>query len=208
MRMRTFRVRLRPAVLALTAVVTALVAATTAASSQAGSSALFCPTSSGISMPFYPWGDPSWYVLAPDGGLEGGGAGWTLNSGAAVRLGNEPYRVHGAWDSRMLDLPAGASATTPALCIDASLPTMRFFVSGLWSGGSRLTVEALYVDSYGVEAWRKISSITTMSGWEPSKVFRLPDKIQSPSVRFRFSVSGGFGGYRLDDLYVDPYIRV
>jgi hypothetical protein len=205
MRIRTFGVHLRPVVVALAA---ALAAASAAAASQAGAPALFCPTSA-LSTPFLPWGDGSSYALAPDGGLEAGGAGWVLAGGAAVRLGNESYHVLGAGDSRMLVLPPGGSATTPALCVDDSVPTMRFFVSGPLSFASNLTVEARYVDSGGTIAWHPLGTISgTATRWHPSRIFQLPTSIQSPSVQLRFSVAGGFGSYRLDDLYVDPYIRV
>jgi hypothetical protein len=202
--------RLRPRIAALlsTVVLTTVVSSVFATSSMASDPSLFCPPPSAFTTPFAWWGDWSSYVLAPDGGLEGGGLGWTFEGGASVRFGNEPFYVHGFFDSRRLDLPAGSSATTPPLCIDASYPTMRFFLSGLWSGGSKLTVEALYVDAYGVASWHKLGSIGTTGGWQAVKAIKLPDKIESPSVQFRFSVSGGFGGYQLDDLYVDPYIRV
>jgi hypothetical protein len=199
---------LRLRVAALLSAVAAVAAAGLATSSRAADPALFCPATSALSTPFTWWGDPSWYVLAPDGGLEGGGLGWTRAGGAAVRYGNEPFRVGGFFDNKMLDLPAGSSATTPPLCIDASYPTMRFFLSGVSSGGSKLTIEAYYVDAYGVGGWRKITTMTTAGGWQVGKIVKLPEKIQSPSVQFRFSVSGGFGGYQLDDVYVDPYIRV
>src|SRR3954447_12402877 len=40
---------------------------------------------------FLPWLDAAWYEAAPDGSLEGGGAGWSLAGGAAVVAANDPY---------------------------------------------------------------------------------------------------------------------
>jgi hypothetical protein len=207
--MRTRTTRTRFAALAFSIAVAGLAAATAVTSSRAAGTASFCPPAGAVATPFLPWGDQSSYALAPDGGLEGGGVGWMLAGGAAVVSGNESYHVHGAADHRMLYLPAGASATTPPLCVDSSVPTMRFFVARAAGFGSRLSVEALYADPGGTSAWHPLGTVASAGfGWQPSRVLRLPTRIQSPSVRFRFSVSRGAGGYRLDDLYVDPYIRV
>lgn len=51
-----------------------------------------------LSQPFAQWTDTADYVLVPDGGLEAGGAEWTLARGAAVVEGNEPFQVGGASD--------------------------------------------------------------------------------------------------------------
>ena len=56
--------------------------ATTPASAAAG---LACPDPT--SRPFAPWGDPTWYKLAPNGGFEAGATGWTLTGGAQVDRG-------------------------------------------------------------------------------------------------------------------------
>src|SRR5215470_2034792 len=145
MHLRTF-MRVVPA---LAAVVSAAVAAT---AGIAATPSMFC-SASPLSKPFVPWGDSSAYSLVPDGGFEAGGAGWALAGGASIAFGNESYRVHGASDTRMLSLPAGASATSPALCVDDSVPTLRFFVSGPYASTSQLKVDAFYVDSSGVAAW-------------------------------------------------------
>jgi len=164
-----------------------------------------CPVVAG-SQVFLPWGDSSFYVLAPGGGFESA-AGWTFTGGAGPIAGNESYFVHSSADRTSLSIPAGGSATTPAFCIDQTTPTMRYFVLGPKSAGATLTVEASYVDSHGVAGWRTLDKVKTSGGWQAAKAFKLPTKIQSPNVQFRFSVSGGSGSYQLDDVYVDPYIR-
>src|SRR5918995_4672663 len=80
---------------------------------------------------FLPWGDPGWYASVPDGGLEAGGAGWTLRAGAAVVDGNEPFHVRSDSDARALSLPPGASASTPGTCVGPGHPTLRFFLRNM-----------------------------------------------------------------------------
>src|SRR4051812_20882012 len=93
------RFKLAAAVAALTLV---------AAMSALASSAQAC-SYSGAKQAFSQWGDRSNYVLAPDGGFEAGGSGWSLSSGATVVAGNESYYLNGTGDSKSLSLPAGSS---------------------------------------------------------------------------------------------------
>src|ERR671931_1561341 len=62
-----------------------------------------CPSST-YEQPFAPWLDLASYVLAPNGGLESGTAGWSLEGGAAVVAENESFYVHGAGDTSSLAL--------------------------------------------------------------------------------------------------------
>src|SRR5262249_27006747 len=149
--------------------------------------------------------DSSSYALAPDGGFENGGAGWTMAGGASVQGGNSSYYVRSRTDNRMLTVPAGASATTPGLCIDATMPPMRLFGKTLGAQGASLSVDALYTDSSGVKSWHALGVEPGSTAWSASKVLRLPTVIRSPQVQFRFTSKGG--AYQLDDLYIDPYVR-
>src|SRR5919198_3530609 len=77
-----------------------------------------CPSST-YEQPFAPWLDFASYVLAPNGGVESGAAGWSLDGGAAVAAENESFDVHGAGDTSSLSLPSGSTATTSSMCVDA-----------------------------------------------------------------------------------------
>src|SRR5687768_6423400 len=78
------------------------------------------------SQPFSPWGDFNFYELAPNGTLESTN-GWTLTGGAKLVKGSEPFAVTGRLGQYSLSIPAGATATSPAMCIDDARPTFRFF---------------------------------------------------------------------------------
>ncbi len=85
------------------------------------SSAQACPYS-GARQVFAHWGDSRNYVLAPDGGFESGGAGWSLRGAAKVVDGNESYSLNRAGDSKSLSLPAGSSAASPPICMAIDTP--------------------------------------------------------------------------------------
>src|ERR671916_2100467 len=63
-----------------------------------------------LSQPFAQFGDRANYKLVAGGAFEGGAAGWTLNRGAKVVAGNEPWKVGGSNHAASLKLPAGSSA--------------------------------------------------------------------------------------------------
>jgi len=98
-----------------------------------------CSVQSPLTQPFFPWADPASYALAPDGGLEGGAAGWTLFGGAATTAGNERFLVGGASDSRALSLPSGSSATSAPRCVGLQWPTIRVFARSSGTSSSPRT---------------------------------------------------------------------
>lgn len=160
--------------------------------------------------PFLPWTDPMDYVLTPDGTLENGAAGWLLD-GAGVVEGNEPFFVHGAGESRSLDIAPGGSATTPTMCVGIAHPTLRLFARR--SGGSelaRLQVEVLFEDAAGTVHALTIGTVVGGSAWQPTPVMPivvnllplLPD--DSTPVAFRFTAQDPDATWTIDDVYVDP----
>lgn len=146
---------------------------------------------------FMPWLDASWYEAAPDGGLEAGGAGWALGDGAAVVTGNDPYEP----GTSALSLPAGASATTPPICVDLAHPTLRFFARG---GSGVLLVTALFRDALGLQHALPVGALTAGGDWAPSPVLAIVGNLLSSQVAFRFA---SVGDWQLDDVFVDPYSK-
>ena len=163
-----------------------------------------------LAQPFAPWLDPSQYTLVPDGGLEQGGAGWSLSGGAQVVSGNEPWSVGGAGDSSSLSLPSGSSATTGSMCVGIEHPTMRFFVRR--SSGSMFSsvkVDAVFEDNGGDVHSAQIAAVGGSSSWSPTapvpilvNLLPLLPGDHTP-VEFRFRPSDG-SSWTVDDVYVDP----
>jgi hypothetical protein len=166
-----------------------------------------CPAAP-ISHPFAAWQDVADYVFAPDGGMEAGGAGWQLRGGARAVEGNEPFRVRGATDHVALDLPAGSSATTAPMCIGLEHKTMRFFGSGTTTG--ELTVEALYTERDGRPRAVTLGTVHGRGTWAPTDSLpmkvneRAPDFGNALMVSLRFTPHTS-RGWRIDDVFVDPY---
>ena len=69
-----------------------------------------------IENPFAQFGDNLDYVLAPDGNFNGDVAGWQFAGGAKVVATDK---------GRSLQLPKGATAITPSMCLDLHFPTFR-----------------------------------------------------------------------------------
>jgi hypothetical protein len=203
---------------AIAAVAAVAAASALAPAAQAGvlvASASNCEQGT-LEQPFKRWLDPISYTLLPDGGLEAGGAGWTLAGGAKVVDGNETFYVHGAGESKALLLPPGSSATTPVTCARIDKPVMRFFTKA--SGGllatvtSTLSVEVLFETASGSVASLPVGIALPSSKWQPtlplpvlaSLLPLLPNE-QTP-IAFRFRPVGG-AAWTIDDVYLDPWRR-
>jgi hypothetical protein len=171
-----------------------------------------CPVSA-YEQPFAPWLDPANYVLAPNGGLESGAVGWSLEGGASVVAENESFYVHGARDTSSLSLPSGSAATTSGMCVDATSPDLRLFVRNSGSLLSTLKVEVLYTDALGQSRALTVALLAAGSTWQPTLPVLLFANLTAPplvtdgmtSVAFRFTPQGSWSGWKIDDLYVDPF---
>jgi hypothetical protein len=166
-----------------------------------------------FSQPFVPWLDYASYVLAPDGGLEAAGAGWTLTGAASIGDGNEAFSVRGDGDARHLDVPHGSSATTQAMCVGLEHPTLRLFARR--AGGSPLSalrVDVLFEDAAGKVLTLTIGRISAGTvTWQPTAPMPVVANLlpllpgSHTPVAFRFVAESG--DWAVDDVYVDPYAR-
>jgi hypothetical protein len=190
-------------------VVTAAVAsvAATAGSARANAPVTGCPQAP-VSHPFAPWGDSGDYVLAENGGVEAGAAGWSLSGGAGVVEGNETYLAAGASDHRSVRLPGSSSATSAPTCVDGDRPGFRFFAKrrgGSPAGG--LDVQVVATDASGNELVSQAGTITPTSDWRPSASMPTMASVFAAAgpadVSFRFKPRGG-GVWSIDDIFVDP----
>lgn len=178
-----------------------------AAPSATAAPAVGCPAVPTV-QPFSPWQDTADYFLAPDGGLEAGGGAWGLQGGARTVEGNEPFRVGAPTDHRALELPAGSSATTAAICIGLEHRTMRFFATGART--SEVSVEALYSERDGRQRAVSLGSVRGTGAWAPTPALAMKVNEKAPAfgnalqVSLRFTPRGP-GGVRIDDVYVDPF---
>jgi hypothetical protein len=162
---------------------------------------------------FAPWGDQHSYVLAPDGGFEAGGLGWSLSGGAKAVRGNESYYLDGARDSHSLSLPAGSSATSPSICMAIDTPVLRMFARNTGSQASRLRVEAIY-SLGGLLQTDVVNDVSAGSSWAPTQELSVVlglstvlGTVTPSSIQVRITPLDGLGQWQVDDFYVDPFAR-
>ncbi len=192
----------------------ALVAATlavlaSAPASQASASGATCYYGT-ASHPFAPWGDVASYTLVPGGSFESGAPGWTLAGGARVVYGNESFFVRTASDRYSLAIPTGGSATTAPFCVSLLRPTIRFFVVNGGSSASQLRVRVVFRGLLGILGILDGGTITAGRAWNVSPVMlaTLNAPLGTRSAQFTFTPADSAGAWRIDDLYVDPWVNV
>jgi hypothetical protein len=163
---------------------------------------LACP--SATSTPFTAWSDYANYAFAPDGGFEAGASGWSLGGGARVIAGNESFYVHSKTDKVSLSLPAGASATSPGMCISLFSSKMRFVARG--DAGSKVKVQIVYRGLLSsLLGILDGGTYSTGGSWKPSPQIGMLGgllPLLTSSVSFRFTAVGGAAA--IDDVYLDP----
>jgi hypothetical protein len=171
-----------------------------AAAAQADIIDLSACNLSPLSQPFAPWLDPASYELAPGGDFES--SSWSLSGGAARVPGSESFAATGTHGSWSLSLPAGASAQSPATCVDAAYPTIRFFTSG-----TGLVAVSVVYGAVTLPAGVTVA----VGGWSPSLPAVTSSALValtsdgSADVSLRFTTL--LGNVRVDDVFVDPWNR-
>lgn len=151
-----------------------------------------------LSRPFAPWLDYAQYELAPGGDFES--ATWTLTGGAQRVAGSEPYAATGALGSASLSLPAGSSAQSPLACVDATHPTIRFFIAG----NGLVAVNVVY-GSLVIPAGVAVAG----SRWSPSLPMltssAVPGALSGGTAQVSVAVTALAGTARIDDVFIDPW---
>jgi hypothetical protein len=202
---QTHRARSFRAKLAVTSVAALLILAASASGAQACSYP-------GAETVFAPWGDQHSYALAPDGGFEGGGAGWSLR-GAQVVAGNEGYYLNDQADSRSLVLPAGSSASSPPICMSIDTPIFRLLARNGGDPSSRLRVEAVY-RLLGLVRTNVVNTVSAGPAWQPTQpmsvvlgLSTIVGTLLPSSIEVRITPLDSKGQWQVDDLYIDPFAR-
>lgn len=158
---------------------------------------------------FAAWGDPSWYFLAPDGGFEGGAAGWSLTGGARVVRSTDPFGLGGTGDRRSLALPKGASATSAPFCIRRDSRIVRWVQRGTRRGA--LAVEVVHLETAARTPGRMLDVLRGRNEWEPSPQVKIPlwgtGAEGHGFAIVALKLTALTGTWSVDDLFVDPRQR-
>lgn len=167
----------------------------------------------GAEQVFRPWGDNHYYVLAPDGGFESGGAGWSLSGGAATVAGNESFFLNDTADQRSLSLPSGSSAVSPPICMSLDTPIFRLLARNTGNPSAGLKVEATY-KLLGLVRTKTVSTVTAGASWAPSQqmstvltLSTIVGTLIPSAIQIRIAPVGSGGNWQVDDVYIDPFAR-
>ena len=163
--------------------------------------------SAALTQPFSPWGDTNSYKLVAGGSFENGAPGWTLSHGASIVSGSEPYAAAGSAGASSLNLPAGASVTSPFTCVNAAYPTFRFFGrnNGLLS---TVLVSVVYRVPLLGQVAVPVGPVALNGTWHPSLPMLTASVVTgllnggTTQMAVRFTALTGDS--QIDDVFVDP----
>jgi hypothetical protein len=156
-----------------------------------------------FSQPFSSWSDSNWYTLAPGQSVNSfNGAGWTLSGGAKLVTTTLADGSTGT----VLDLPAGAKAVSPPMCVSADYPSARTKVRDLVGAPS----VHLFVQYTSTPSWQLPAAAGTFVGgsqWANSQSLNLhPGNLYGWQEEV-FTLTGGTQGTEAQvyNFYVDPH---
>ncbi len=215
--------RLQRTVLAITAATTILVAAvpaiadacTVANTTKSQPFAQFGDTTPAIAnttsysapvltQPFLSWGDSHHYVLAPGQRPDSFTAsGWTLSGAASLTRS----RLADGSIGTVLSLRSGASAISPAVCVNSSYPTARTLIRTV-SGAPSVSFNVSHVGQPGFEKAGDLHG--QRNTWTLSNRLNLQTATMTTGQleRFKFVVGGERSDVQLYNFYLDPYSSV
>jgi hypothetical protein len=163
-----------------------------------------------LSQPFSQWNDTNEYKLIPGGSFENGASGWTLSHGASIVRGSEPFGATGSVGASSVNLPAGASVTSPFTCVDAAYPTFRFFArnNGLLS---TVLVSVVYkLPLLGAVAV-PVGPVALSTVWSPSLPMLtasvLTGILHGGTAPMAVRFTAVTGSSQIDDVFVDPHMH-
>jgi hypothetical protein len=165
--------------------------------------AAVCPGQT-FSQPFEALKDSSYYTLVEGSEFNSPGEGWELGNGAQLAESARPDGSSG----NVLDLPAGAYAVSPPVCVTLQYPTARAYVEDVQGAGG-VTVGVYYAGSRPTGQVAGQLSAKKSGGWELSNPFDVKPQLGGSEegireVRFIFANTSRGSDFHLSGLYVDP----
>ncbi|MGN6869977.1 MAG: hypothetical protein ACTHMY_16415 [Solirubrobacteraceae bacterium] len=151
--------------------------------------------------------DTNWYTLLP-GETPGNfnGAGWTLTGGARIVTATLP---DGSTTS-VLDLPSGAKAVSPTICVTSDYPTARTMVRNVVGAEGVF----FYVSYEGTNTWNVPKNTGQVHGAQSAWTLATPVNVQPfgttgwQPMRITLVAGGKTSEFQVYDLYVDPHARL
>ncbi len=159
--------------------------------------------SAALSTPvFSAFGDQNLYTPFQGSSFENGAQGWSWGNGANIVSGDDDHLLD-ATGLHAVQIPSGGTAKSPHLCVDSTMPSMRFFVRRV-SGSGSLKVTATMDGAGGFTT--TVATIAGTTTWAPTAPIVFPVAMAGSNVQFLFSATPG-STFRIDDVLMDPYRR-
>ncbi len=158
-----------------------------------------------FSQPFLAYGDSHFYTLAPGGEFNSASEGWTLSGGASLIGATRPEGVKG----NVLNLPKGAKAVSPPMCVTLSYPSARAWVNGP-SGENGVIVSVSYAGTASAISPQEVGVIKARYGtWKLGRFSVEPSLagLEQAPREVRIVFEGKKGETQLFDVYVDPRMK-
>ena len=170
----------------------------------ADTSACMNPT---LSQTFLTDKDRNWYTLAPGQAPDGfTGAGWTLANGAQIVT----TQLQDGQRGPVLDLPSGAVAISPPMCVTSDYPSARTLVRNV-VGGNNVQFNVSYA---GTRTWNQPKTTGQLQGQKGNWTISNPVDVKPDNktagwqiVRFSFVAGGKGSDSQVYDFYVDPRMK-
>ncbi|HZE05915.1 MAG TPA: hypothetical protein VE127_11860 [Solirubrobacteraceae bacterium] len=157
-----------------------------------------------FSQPFSSFRDANWYTLAPGQSVNSfDGTGWTLSGGAQLVTTTLADGSTGT----VLDLPAGATAVSPPMCVSADYPSARAEVRDV-AGPPSVHLSVAYTNT---PSWDKPAAAGVMAGnvgWGNSQPLQLhPGHLWGWQQEVFTLTGNGPNGSEAQvyNFYVDPH---
>jgi hypothetical protein len=164
-------------------------------------------TSPVLSQSFLSARDNNWYTLVPGESPDSfDGSGWTLSGGASVVTTSLQDGSQGS----VLDLPSGASALSPAICVTSDYPVARTIVRNVVGAEG----VQFYVSYEGTNTWLNPRNTGQVHGQQSNWTLSDPVNLQPTVaagwqiVRFKFVAGGQHSDFQIYDFYVDPRMKL
>jgi hypothetical protein len=181
------------------AVLLAAVAGGSAQAATPATTSACSPPGYTFTQPFSSLGDTNWYTLAPGQSVNSfNGNGWTLSGGAKL----VPTTMPDGSPGTVLDLPAGATAVSPQMCVNSDYPDGRAEMRQL-SNGPAMAVSVAYTG--GKSGGQSSGNVNGTSTWGASRAFQLHASSLSGWQWAQYTFVGGQGHAQVYNFYVDPH---
>jgi hypothetical protein len=159
-----------------------------------------------FSQPFLSAGDSNQYMLMPGESFDNfDGGGWDLSGGATIT----PTTLADGATGSVLDLPSGAKAVSPVICVASSYPTARTMVRDVQGSEGVF----FYVSYEGTPTWNTPKNTGQVHGNNSSWSLATPVNMQPfnvagwQPVQITLIPGGKTSDFQIYNLYVDPRMK-